>query len=214
MREEFNEIYEIGESILIFLGTMGFNGLLTYGREGEWKYHDPESLAWDCYHQEVFRNFKADRITLHDLEERGIALPNPEKIPAPSPGKTWADNFNAKTRLDKVPPAVREHLKSRSPGPVKVYLVLVEDFYETSFGDGRFLYPEAAYYTREAAGEKISRLQREEPDKAKREWYRYTLKEVILRVEGAEIVADLNIDSFEHYSIEDIVRLLSRLRPK
>jgi hypothetical protein len=205
------EIRELGSLVLVFLGTWGSQGVLQRSRDGQWKFHPPGSLAWDSFHQEIYRNYKGDALTQADLDSRGISLPDLEGYLAQNQAREWKDNFKAQAALADVPKELLPHLKQHFGETLDAYVVLLEDHYETSFGDGKFLYPEAASWTRTEAEKYIKTKISSEPDPAKREWYRYSIKMVLLRVDktAQQVSADLNIESYEHYSIDDVLRLLS-----
>ncbi|MBI2266401.1 MAG: hypothetical protein HYU64_14750 [Armatimonadetes bacterium] len=204
------EFYELEENILCFLGTRGDRGILRSPGGGPWEYHPPGSLAHDSFHQQVYRNFKADLLTSKGLEERGILLPDTAAYEGSVQGVRWEDNFESEVELREVPPGLRPELGRGDGEPLDVYLVLLEDAYETGFGDGRYLYPVDAFRTKGEAMEEVKRIEREEEDPAKREWYRYSLKRVRLTLDEARqrVVADLGIEPYEHYSIRDVLRLL------
>lgn len=205
------DFYELNESILIFLGLRGSSGLWVYGSGGMWEFHAPGSLAWDGYHQETYRNMKADSIAREEIEKRGVTLPSLDVLPAHAPVRQWSDNFKHETRFSEVPRGLLRDLKQHAGEPMEAYLVLLEDLYETGLGDGKYLYPEAAHWTCLEAERDIKRRVNEEPDPAKRQWYRYTVKNVVLLVSLAEqkVVLEPNIDRYEHYSIDDVLRLLA-----
>jgi len=215
--KEDYEIFELGFTIIVFLGARGDKGLLLHHQKGRWDFHHYGSIAWDSFHQQVYRNFKAETLSLTDLEQRGIKMPALGEYMQGTRGLSWTDNFSSEAPFDKVPAGVLRKLKSLSVDPADVYLVLLEDFYETSLGDGRYLYPHSAFWAKSAALEEVRRLQTEETDAAKREWYRYYVKEVSLSVDKSKkmITASLNIEPYEHYSIDDVLRLLAaRIRPQ
>lgn len=205
------EIFELDPNILIFLGNWGDRGLMRRHGSGEWEFHPSGSLVWDSFHQEVYRNFKASRLTPQNLEHRGIPLPDLEEASKNSRGMAWQDNFKAAVPWSEVPPGVCRELAQHAGERVDAYLVLVEDGYETSFGDGRYLYPEVAFWTRRAAQQEIKRRQEGETDSAKRQWYRYSVKRVTLLPNEAKdrVLSELNVQVYEHVSLDDVLRLLA-----
>lgn len=166
-------------------------------------------MAWDGCHQEIYRNFRGERLDARKLAERGVALP-PLEAYRERPAVSWQDNFPAEIPLERVASEVRRLIAGSA---LTVFVVMAEDAYETSFGDGKYLYPERASSNRAEAERFIEDRRREAqspaaaPDPAKAEWYRYTLKEVPLRLTGDRLRADLNLQSFEHVSIHDVLRL-------
>lgn len=83
--------------------------------------------------------------------------------------------------------------------PARVWILLEEDDYETKFGDGRFLYARAAFWTeseavaRGASGSGILR----------------TIKTIDLVRDGDGVAGDLKLGPDEHYTLEKVVELLS-----
>ena len=190
----------------VFLGDHGMDGVILHLKEG-WVFHAMGSKGWDMLHQEAYRNFRVDFLKPEDLAARGISLPDLEQYRG-RPAMRWEENFPASMPADKVAPAVLRHL---SGGPHPVFLVLLEDRYETGLGDGKYLYAEAAFWERQAAERFMAHRKVHEKDPAKRQWYEYSIKEVVLRRTGAEVSAELRLEPYQHFSVEDVVRLLGLL---
>ena len=203
---EFQIFKTDGGTVGVFLGAMGCEGVLL-SREGGWGFHPAGSKVWDSLHQEAYRSHRVDFLKPEDLAAKGIVLPDLAQYRG-RPAMQWHENFPAVMPADKVPAAVLRHL---SGGPHPVFLVLLEDRYETGMGDGKFLYPEAAFWERQAAERFIADRKAHEKDPAKRQWYEYSLKEVVLRRAGAEVAAELRLEPYQHFSVEDVVRLLGLL---
>ena len=95
-----------------------------------------------------------------------------------------------------------------------VHLILFEDRYETSFGDGKFLYPHAAFWDGEQCAACLRRLNEEEELKIAAGFYSlgyaFTAKELTLRLDLATqtVVADLRIGAYEHYDLNEVLLLL------
>ncbi|MBI5240738.1 MAG: hypothetical protein HY926_09720 [Elusimicrobia bacterium] len=201
------QVFEtFGGTVGIFLGEQGSDGVLLHGKEG-WVFHAVGSLAWDSLHQEAFRNHRVDFLEPKELKAKGLSLPDLGQYRG-RPAVNWEDNFPARLPAAKVPAAV---LRELGGGPRPVFVVLLEDRYETGLGDGKYLYPEAAFWERDAAERFIADRKANEKDAAKREWHEYSLKEVSLRREGDEAAAELRLESYQHFSVEDVVRLLGLL---
>ena len=208
--EEY-EIYEKGSLVVIFLGTMGMRGVLIFREESGWEYEPTGSITWDSLHQEVYRNFKGDRLTEAGLKERGVTIPSFEQYEKQLRGIEWKDNFNSETPASRVPAPVLQEIMRHEGQPVDAWLILEEDYYETALGDGKYLYPQAAFWSETEAKDQ---MEKGEKNPAKREWYRYSLARVTLSLDNSKkkVVANLNIEPFQHYSIEDVVRLLGKKR--
>ena len=115
--------------------------------------------------------------------------------------------------LSELPRALLATLRSLPGTRAPVWLVFEEDEYETCFGDGRFLYPRAAFLSEAEAGaclkeKREEAARRKEPQTLS---YRYSLKKVeIVRDESRNLLcADLRLESAERVSLPEIVRLLT-----
>ncbi len=205
------EIYEVGSTVILFRGVMGSKGVLVYGPDDRWEYYPCGSKEWDSLHQQVYRTHRGGALEKRELNSRGIRLPSAEELQYQTRGMKWEENFDSVVPMAMVPKKFLSKLKGHAHEQKAIYLVLYEDCYETNFGDGRYLYPEAAFWTESEAGEAITRLQKGETDSGKKEWYRYYVKEIAISVDESEkkVVADLRIESYEHYSLTDIIRLLA-----
>ena len=116
--------------------------------------------------------------------------------------------------LADVPRPLLAKLRSLPGTRADVYVLFQEDEYETAFGDGRFLYPCAAFLDERAATEDLER-RRGEQEAARRmdphtTGYRYSLKPIeVVRDEARnQLVADLQFDKDERLTLQDLVRLL------
>jgi hypothetical protein len=205
------ELFLLSDVPVAFIGTWGDGGLWRWLPATGWTFHPRESTVWDGLHQEAYRNFKADPLTLSELEARGVPPP-PVDAHRGAPALAWEDNFRREMPLGNVPAFVRQRLGESER---TVYLILSEDEYETRLGDGKYLYPEAAFWDPSAAQAHLARLQqasaeyRKEPSRSLH--YTYTLKEVRLRADPLRrvLAAELGLNPYEHDSIEDVVRLLA-----
>ncbi len=206
------ELYETDSEVVVaFLVSGGSGGLLRYDGRSGWTFHPAGSLVWDSFHQGVYRNHRASRLTSEDLERRGIPPPPADRYSG-APAVAWKDQFNAEMSLSAVPPGILDRLTEDASRERSVYLVLYEDVYETAFGDGCFLYPQAAFWTENEARIFLRLRLAKESERPKNEvGYKYRLKEIRLRADetGQKLSAALNIEIYEHYSVDDVVRLLA-----
>jgi hypothetical protein len=201
------ELYETDSVVVAFLSE----GLLRFHPSSGWTFSPVGSVLWDSFHQGVYRNHKANRLTSADLERRGIPPPPADQYRG-APAVAWKDQFNAEIPLSAVPPGILDRLKADGSRERSVYLVLYEDVYETAFGDGCFWYPQAAFWTENDARIFLRFRLTKESERPKNEvGYKYCLKEIRLRADesGQKLAAELYIETYEHYSIEDVVRLLA-----
>lgn len=206
------EIFMAGSLPVIFLGVAGERGLIVYRKDSGWEYIAAGSLLWDSLHQETYRTHRSDRLTRSGLKARGVPFPSIGHFEKQVNFLNWEDNFKSAMPISKVPSPVLEIVQKGGGKPVKVYLVLFEDYYETCFGDGEFRYPHSAFPTKAEARDARIRQIKGEKNPSRREWFKYYLKEMSLGVDTAKkrLVAKLNLKDFEQYSINDVVRLLNK----
>jgi hypothetical protein len=206
------EVFEAdsGDLVIAFLGTMGSGGLLIWRGDKGWGFHEAQSVTWDSMHQATYRNHRATVLDAAALKERGIPWPDPTAYRS-SPLQ-WKDNFASEVPFSLVHESVLGQLADGSALPV--HLILFEDLYETAFGDGRFLYPYAAFWDADPCKSCVERLQEEEALKIKAGFYSighaYTAKEVLIRadLDAQKVVADLRIEAYQHYDLNGILLLL------
>ena len=83
--------------------------------------------------------------------------------------------------------------------PARVWLLLEEDEYETKFGDGRFLYATAAFWTEsEATARMVTGT-----------GFLLTVKPLDLVRDGDGVAGDLKLVPDEHITLEKVIELLS-----
>jgi len=212
---ENNNKYDFFEldsgTILAFPGITGSEGLLVF-RGTEWNYYPVESEYWDYFHQTVYKNHRAVSLKQSDLDKIGIPVPATKNITPPSPEKSLKTGI----LLSEIP----SHLRKKLEHYKVIYLLLKEDEYEKSMGDGRYLYPEKVFIDRASARIYLSNLKKQQrSNKGNRgensnitPGYTYRLKKIQFRLDKKEkkLTADLDIRRYEHYSIEDIIRLLKK----
>ncbi len=126
--------YECGANIVVFCGTLGSDGLYRISSAGDsgWEFCPVGTRLWDWYHQAAFNAHRAQPTTVDD---------HPRLPPLPS---VWPPEASI-TVLDAKRRSVHEQVGSavwvaveRAGGKLPVTIVLKEDGYETSFGDGCF----------------------------------------------------------------------------
>ncbi len=197
-------------SIIAFTGKGGCDGVLVYNPAQGWIAHGAGSLMWDQFHQEVYRNFRAEQLNEDQLKGRNIPLATPDREAIPAT-PSWKSNFLWEVKCSDVPPEILSRVKARMPLKTEVHLVLMEDKYETSFGDGKYLYPEVAFWSEAEAKEFILERVRTEPDSAKREWYEYSVRSVLLWTDEdlVNLRADSDIQPYERFSLPDVLKVLT-----
>lgn len=209
--EAFEAFETFSGTLLVFLGPHGSGGVLRLSQAGAWEFLPSGSVAWDGYHQEIYANFRGERLDETALARRGITLP-PLSEYRNRPGIAWQDNFASGLPLADVP---EEQLRVLGRGSFPVFLIMSEDAYETAFGDGKYLYPARAFRKRAQADAFLDdrRRESEDPtkatDPAQAERYRYTLKEIEVTIDDERVCAKLAIQPFEHVMLRDVLRLLA-----
>ena len=102
--------------------------------DADWEFLVPDSPRWDSFHQWVFRACRVDRVEADALPEALREVPPTPPGPYPAP-ESYV--------LPVTPLRASAALAARVP--LTVYVVLLEDVYETRYGDGRFHYLESVH---------------------------------------------------------------------
>lgn len=208
------EIFDIFSGpVVAFLGDYGLNGVLVYRPSEGWEFYNTGSTTWDAFHQTVYRNFRADSLTKLDLEERGIPYPPVEQYKN-QPIINWQDNFTSEISIGKISPRCLKLIRQWPLNKGIFYIVLEEDEYETSFGDGKFLDLKAAFWDKASAKKYMENKQRQGVLYRKKSefWYKHSLKSVqaVFDSVNKKLFAELNIASYEHYSLDEILNHLEK----
>ncbi len=116
--------------------------------------------------------------------------------------------------LAELPRPLLAALRALPATRAMAWLILEEDEYETTLGDGRFLYACAAFLDEAAARARLDQLKQLDAARRKNAGILgtlYTLKRVeLLRDEARnELRGDLKKESDEQYRLADLVRLLA-----
>jgi hypothetical protein len=117
--------------------------------------------------------------------------------------------------LADVPRPLLARLRSLPGTRVAVYVILEEDEYESKFGDGRFLYPRAAFWGETAARAAMARMQSEDAARRKEadvlgSLYRMKTVEIVREEAHNRLVTAVQPDPIEHYSLADLLKLLAQ----
>jgi hypothetical protein len=89
-----------------------------------------------------------------------------------------------------------------------VYLVLLEDLYESNYGDGVFHYPEAAFIGYSDVEEYIAACQ--EADES-REWHQYHVRRVQVRLQNGTLdCPEMEHKLYDHFGTRDTLRLVEK----
>lgn len=204
--------------ILAFMCARGECGVLAYSCEKKsWEYYPAGSLNWDAWHQSVYRNFRANRLTLDDLQKRSIPAPPTEENPDQSVNMEWKDNFVSELHFSQIEPKALADLKKWSQNEWKsLYLIMSEDEYETQLGDGKFLVIDRIFRQEKEAMDFIERMEESRAKKTAEKGhffdYTYYLKKVRIKMDESlkKAMADLNIQNYEHCSLDVILAGLAK----
>ena len=161
--------------------------------EPKWEFLHPDAARWDAVHQRVYRNCRADRIDRDQL---------PANLPPPP------DSIAPELLLPLPPPPPEIFLRADYPnldkrlqdrdGAMPMYLVLMEDLYESRNGDGKFHYPETLYFSEEEAFR----------FKATSDYdYTYYVRAGLAWLSGDEIECKMPCRTFDHFSYGKVLRL-------
>lgn len=161
--------------------------------EPQWEFLHPDGARWDAVHQRVYRNSRADRINRDQL---------PANLPPPP------DSIAPELLLPLPPPPPEIFLRADYPnldkrlqdrdGAMPLYLVLMEDLYESRNGDGKFHYPETLYFSEEEA----FRFKATSDDD-----YAYYVRAGLAWLSGDEIECKMPCRTFDHFSYGEVLRL-------
>lgn len=163
----------------------------------EWRLVNNDYSRWDSIHQGIYRNFRMDSIRKEDIP--AILLPAPESIPPealnppppPPPEPILCSDY----------PLIADYLAKCDGASMAIYVVLVEDTYESLNGDGEFHYVEAAFLDLPSA-------KRFRPDGS--EFYRYHARPGLIWLDGEEIGYEVPRRIFDHIYRDQVLKLVSQ----
>ena len=192
------------EAVYACVGPMAGEALfvLRDAPAGAWEFLAFNSPEWDSAHQGIYRN---SRVTAVKPAVRAAPPPLPT-IP-PGPFLEWKGHFLSDRPIPAATyPSVAGFVSSASGATLTLFVVLYEDAYETSFGDGEFHYFRDVFVVREDA----ERMMDQKP----REWERLHLRSATVRLDqGAFAFPDFDCRLFDRYNPEEVLAALdTRLR--
>ena len=163
----------------------------------KWEFIDPRGIRWDAVHQRIYRNGRSDKISKEDLPANFPPPPDsipPEAInlpPLPKQAPLFAETY----------PAVAKHLSTFENKSVEIYVVLVEDLYESELGDGKFHYPDCIFLDEATAQEYCSKNKNDNND--------YHLRKCRLKLDDAAILCEIFKQSFDHIGGWQVLKLMN-----
>ena len=186
--------------ILGFCGKKGHIGVYRYwlNRSDDWEFCPAGTKLWDRYHQMVYWQGRADPCTVKEL--KGEVPPLPRKFPPPTryhitdPPEQETPNALAGSKL-------YERVNSVPDKRLAVYVVLMEDRYETVLGDGCFRNFESAFFDESSAQSHI------ENDFEPHEFIEFHIRKVHLVAGENGVVLDTKgakISPFDHFTLQQV----------
>jgi hypothetical protein len=187
------------------VGSMGINGMFRLRQlpagNSQWEFLVPNSPAWDWVHQRIYRNARVEEVR---PDEFPAPLPTIPEIPS-GPFPDWRSYFLPQQPIHaSAYPRAAEFLKAQKDGMAAVFIVLSEDVYETTLGDGEFHDFDQVSLTEEDAQRHI--------DQNRSRWNRLHLRTMTIRLDHEVFVfPDFNPELFDRYSAEEVLRALETL---
>lgn len=211
--------YRSEDLILGFCGYAGIDGVyriwLDHG--GEWEFCPRETKSWDYYHLMVFGQCRADDCVFSDIVDR--VPPLPAEFPPPA-------RYNVKQPSEVPLPAGDDLLGKISAAPdarLPVFVVLGEDPYETTFGDGIFRDFESVHLDEQAATAYIRQRQRDpprmtiesaDPSDTRTLQEVFYIRKVYLTLSGGKLALDTedcDLSPYDNFTQNMVVSGLNRL---
>jgi hypothetical protein len=151
-----------------------------------WRFLPLNSSQWDAVHQRIYRNGRANPVKQEDLPPH--LPPPPDTIPPealnppepPLPEPLLAEEF----------PMLTEVLERLNGATQTIYLVLMEDGYESKCGDGKFHYPEAVFFDEATATRYKSPSHNDE-------WTRYHLRHGTIQLIDGVLEVKVELQLFD-----------------
>lgn len=164
-----------------------------------WEYIDPRGYLWDAFHQRIYRNQRSDKIDKEEIPKNFPPTPDsiPESLlnlpPLPPPPPLLLKDY----------PVVKKYLENLSNHSAEIYVVLLEDLYESLHGDGKFHYIDSVFIHKADALKYCA--------EKKTEFDFYHLRICNLKIESENISCEVASRPFDHISKENILNLLATI---
>lgn len=191
--------------ILGFCGRKGFGGVYCFwlDQSDTWEFFHAKTKEWDRFHQKVYWQSRADPIKFSELKGKVPPVPpKPLRNAKPNvsalPEKEAPYTSATKELLEKITACAGKRLP--------VYVVLMEDRYETSVGDGCFRHFESVFFDELSAQSHI------ENDVEQHELLWFHIRKVHLVATENGVVLDTkgtNISPFDHFGVQEICENLA-----
>lgn len=176
------------------LGRNSYGGMLRIHTpvsvDSRWEWVRRGTDYWDSLHQKIYRNFRATRLEAGELPVLP-QLPDSESEPP---------RFHSPTSFPATAyPQLASFLSTQDHATSAFTLVLGEDTYETSCGDGEFHYLEYLGKTPRDAQDYIAK-QNQLPDAG---YSRYHVRSLSVKLAEATIHGELQKELFDHCELEN-----------
>jgi hypothetical protein len=164
-----------------------------------WEYIDPRGYLWDAFHQRIYRNQRSDKIDKEEIPKNFPPTPDsiPESLlnlpPLPPPPPLLLKDY----------PVVKKYFENLSNHSAEIYVVLLEDLYESLHGDGKFHYMDSVFIQKTDALKYCA--------EKKTEFDFYHLRICNLKIESENISCEVASRPFDHISDEGILVLMTAL---
>ena len=205
--------------VLGFCAGRGTQGLWRFwlGSSGEWEYFPYDTEKWNYYHQMIYWSQGGDACKFSDIVDQVPSLP--AEYPPP-------DKYHVKDPVEDPVVPNDDLLKEIGAAPeerLPVYVVLEEDPYETSFGDGIFRDFNSAHLDEEEAKAHIQFLLRKpprmtiesnDPTETRSIPARHYIRKVYLTLSGGTLTLDTkdcDCSPYDYFKIGQIATDLERI---
>ena len=188
--------------ILGFCGRKGSWGVYCYwlDESDTWEFCHAGTKEWDRFHQKVYWQGRADPVTFNELKDK--VPPIPHQLPP----KAIRDVVDLPEKEEPLPlTSVANKLLVRinaCPGRrLTVYVVLMENKYDTVFGDGCYRDFESAFFDESSAQSHIKN------DFEPNEFLEFPIRKVHLVASENWVVLDTKgakISPFDHFRLQQI----------
>lgn len=181
-------------------GFSGFFVLFNNKPDAKWEFIVPGSKRWDAYHQNIY-------YTHHDYEpcpdEISRNLPPLPEVPEYIHMK-WNDNFPVQKLNCSDYPFLSAQISETGINTLQYWFVLYEDLYESTFGDGKFLYFYGAVFEQKQEAMTFAKSMNAIGSWPNEEGYTCKLLKIIKKDDSLKVVEG-KPKPFEHYKIEKVL---------